>query len=317
MSPAACPWRHLARGRPVCAEGRLHDHLPSPQWLADGGRVYHASIMISNNEEPPLICSMDGLETPLRYPELLCSHLVFLSAFVATGNQAKPVDGAEAGFRQFKNLRRTYGMVKKLLSFDVSVMNSLSMDVLNNAFLSVASGWLDGIDIRYMSGNEPSLHLFKDLRRLADSQRYIIHGVFDSVKIDVMKDFHIASLRVYKHPMPPGPFKAVSLQPTADIESGVQAYQAAVQGANLAGSGNHCIALSLAAVQYTGARTYGDNAVDFLKALYCTVRKIGRLPHACLLLDDIYYDRHTCTCDDMNFKLLKTARQVLWQTLKG
>ncbi|XP_065312283.1 uncharacterized protein [Dermacentor albipictus] len=321
-----------------------------------GIAVYFAFLQKANNEQPPLICSLDGLERSLRIPELLCSHLVFLSAIVVPGSKAKPVDGAESGFEKFKNLKRTYGTVTKLLSFELAVINSLSMDVVNNAFLSIAGGTIDGLDIRYFSGSEPSLHLIKDLRKLADSEQYIIHGVFDSVKINVMKDFHIASLRVYRHPTPPGPFKAVSLQPTADIESGVQAYQAAVQGAKLAASGNHCIALSLAAVQYSGAHSYGDDASDFAKAAYCSddydrkdavksssslshyvrndkmnalfvfeepedfkskVTRIGKLPNACLLLDDIFYDRHTCTCDDTNFKLLKTARKVLWQSLRG
>ncbi|XP_054920241.2 uncharacterized protein [Dermacentor andersoni] len=321
-----------------------------------GIAVYFAFLQKANNEQPPLICSLDGLERSLRIPELLCSHLVFLSAIVVPGSQAKPVDGAEVGFEKFKNLKRTYGTVTKLVSFELGVINSLSMDVVHNAFLSIAGGALDGLDIRYFSGSEPSLHVIKDLRKLADNEQYIIHGVFDSVKIDVMKDFHFASLRVYKNPMPPGPFKAVSLQPTADIESGVQAYQAAVQGANLATSGNHCIALSLAAVQYSGAHSYGGDASDFAKAMYCSedydrkasvksssslshyvrndkmnslfvfevpedfqskVRRIGRLPNACLLLDDIFYDRHMCTCDDTNFKLLKTARKVLWQSLRG
>ncbi|XP_072141526.1 uncharacterized protein [Dermacentor andersoni] len=235
-----------------------------------GIAVYFAFLQKANNEQPPLICSLDGLERSLRIPELLCSHLVFLSAIVVPGSQAKPVDGAEVGFEKFKNLKRTYGTVTKLVSFELGVINSLSMDVVHNAFLSIAGGALDGLDIRYFSGSEPSLHVIKDLRKLADNEQYIIHGVFDSVKIDVMKDFHFASLRVYKNPMPPGPFKAVSLQPTADIESGVQAYQAAVQGANLATSGNHCIALSLAAVQYSGAHSYGGDASDFAKAMYCS-----------------------------------------------
>ncbi|XP_075528972.1 uncharacterized protein LOC142560632 [Dermacentor variabilis] len=256
--------------------------------------------VIPNNEHPPLICSLDGLERSLRIPELLCSHLVFLSAVVVPGGKAKPMDGAEVGFEKFKNLKRTYGTVTKLVSFELGVINSLGMDVVNNAFLSIAGGVLDGLDIRYFSGSEPSLHVIK--------------------------------------------------------ESGVQAYQAAVQGANLAASGNHCIALSLAAVQYSGAHSYGDDASDFAKAAYCSedydrkesvrsssslshfvrndkmnalfvfevpedfkskVRRIGRLPNACLLLDDVFYDRHMCTCDDTNFKLLKTARKVLWQSLRG
>ncbi|KAH6940983.1 hypothetical protein HPB50_011600 [Hyalomma asiaticum] len=456
--------------------------------------TYAVSLLAANYEDPPLICSMDGHVTSLRYPERLCSHIVFLSAVVVSAQEAKPADGVETSFQKFKNLRRTYGTVKKLLSFDVSEISTISMDVLHNAYLSIPDNWLDGIDIRYIRGNEPSLRLFKTLRALADGQSYIIHGVFDSVKMNVMKDFHIATLRVYKQLTPPGPFKAVSLQPTADVERAIGEYDTAVEGANLAAFGNHCIAFSLAAVQYDGARAYGDNAVDFAKVPYCSddyerkgspttpnghshyvrndkmdslfvfeapehfknksertnpirkaykvaltlfrsastehllclrlrntleellqahrtaqihrlqrsrrgrwilnqvgynvfatrhgpatiapiirkrfrkkplpkkmlanyngrrkaratsfyrthasnseaacvdaakhpgpiytcalnvVGKIGRMPKACLMLDDIYFDRHTCTCDDMNFKLLKTARRVLWQTLKG
>ncbi|KAL1478520.1 hypothetical protein MTO96_016205 [Rhipicephalus appendiculatus] len=48
-----------------------------------------------NNEEPPLICSLDGHEKVLRYPELLCSHIVFLSAVVVSASEAKPAEGCE------------------------------------------------------------------------------------------------------------------------------------------------------------------------------------------------------------------------------
>lgn len=273
--------------------------------------------LVAVNEDPPLICSLDGHEKVLKYPELLCSHIVFLSAVVVSASQVKPAEGLDAGLRRFKDLRRIYGRVKKLLSFNVAEISAFSMNDIHTAYLSIASDWLDGIDIRYMSGNEPSLHLFKDLRKLADGKGYIIHGIFDSVKMDVMKDFHIATLRVYKELTPPGPFKAVSPQQTEDVENGVSAYESAVTGAHLNAYGNHCIAFTLAAVQYNGARALGDNAVDFAKVPYCSVLKIGRLPNACLVIDDVYYDRHRCSCDDTNFKLLKTARKVLWQSLRG
>lgn len=308
---------------------------------------------IPNKEEPPVICSLDGRYW-LRYVEQLCSHLVFLSASVDVANKkASPASGTEQVFKRFKGLRRDGGTIKKLVSFPLGDINQMAMADVDASFSSIRDGWLDGIDIRYIRGNEPELHLFQELRVLADSKHYIIHGVFDSVKIDPMKHFHLASLRVYAI-QTHAPFKAELVQPAATIENRVGEYAAAVASANLSSSSNHCIAFSLATIKYRGAKNIGDPAGDVDEAMYCSdeykrksatkvgtdlsyfvrskgalfvfdtpktfeekVKKIGGLPNACLLLDGVYYDSHQCECVDKNFKLLRTARTVLWRILRG
>ncbi|XP_077500871.1 uncharacterized protein LOC144111444 isoform X1 [Amblyomma americanum] len=168
-----------------------------------------------------------------------------------------------------------------------------------------------------------------------------------------MKHFHLASLRVYTV-QAQAPFKAELVQPTIAIQTRVGEYAAAVAGAGLSPSGNHCITFSLAAVKYSGSNDIGDAANAVEKVMYCSdeykrksatkaatdlshfvrntdalfvfdtpegfeekVKKISVLPGACVLLDDVYYDNHKCECVDKNLKMLRTARVVLWRTLKG
>ncbi|KAK8786255.1 hypothetical protein V5799_007380 [Amblyomma americanum] len=146
----------------------------------------------------------------------------------------------------------------------------MTMADIDTTFASIRENWLDGIDIRYIQGSKPSIDMFKKLRELAQQKNYLIHGVFDLVNITVMRDFHIASLRVYK-PLSQGPFQAGPVQPLQSIETSVQEYSTAVAGAQLASAGNHCIAFSLAAVRFDGAKSPGDNGQAVEKVEYCKV----------------------------------------------
>nr|XP_050024043.2 uncharacterized protein LOC126518244 [Dermacentor andersoni] len=248
-------------------------------------------------------------------------------------------------------MKREFGNITKLVSFPVHEIDAIDMADIDKAFASIRGGLLDGIDIRYIQGTERSIHKLKELRNLADQKKYLIHGVFEKVNINVMRHFHLASLRVYTT-LSQGPYKAAPVQPSVNVETAVTAYAAAVIGAKLESFGNHCVAFTLSPVGFLGARQLEDHAYGVKKYEYCMdynqadarrdgvdlshsvsdnaalvvfdkaedfankVEKIGALPNACVLLDNVYYDSHNCSCDDKNFKLIRAARRVLWQTLR-
>ncbi|KAH7970220.1 hypothetical protein HPB49_001190 [Dermacentor silvarum] len=305
----------------------------------------------ANKEYPPLLCSVNG-KVELQYLKLLCTHFIFLSATVDTIKLvAQPIAGSEEAFAEFKKMKREFGNITKLVSFPVHEIGAIDMADIDKAFASIRGGLLDGIDIRYIQGTERSIHKLKELRSLADQKKYLIHGVFEKVNINVMRHFHLASLRAYAA-LSQGPYKAAPVQPSMNVQTTVTAYAAAVIDAKLESYGNHCIAFTLAPVGFLGARQLDDHAYGVKKYEYCTdynqadakrdavdlsyhvrtntalvvfdkaedfankVEKIGALPNACVLLDDVNYDNHNCSCDNKNFKLLRAARRVLWQTLR-
>ncbi|XP_070382336.1 uncharacterized protein [Dermacentor albipictus] len=257
----------------------------------------------------------------------------------------------EEAFAEFKKMKREFGNITKLVSFPVHEIDAIDMADIDKAFASIRGGLLDGIDIRYIHATERSIHKLKELRNLADQKKYLIHGVFEKVNINVMRHFHLASIRVYTTGSQ-GPYKAAPVQPSENVETAVAAYAAAVIDAKLESFGNHCVAFTLAPVRFPGAHQLEDHAYGVKKYEYCTdynqadarrdsvdlshsvndnaalvvfdkaedfankVEKIGALPNACVLLDNVYYDSHNCSCDDKNFKLIRAARRVLWQTLR-
>ncbi|XP_077498554.1 uncharacterized protein LOC144109614 [Amblyomma americanum] len=117
---------------------------------------------LPNKEEPPLICSLDGRYW-VRSVEQLCSHLVFLSASVDMAKKkATPASGTDQVFKRFRGLSRQAGTIKKLVSFPLAEINQMVMADVDASFSSIRDGWLDGIDIRYIRGDEQSLDLFQE-----------------------------------------------------------------------------------------------------------------------------------------------------------
>ncbi|KAL1478507.1 hypothetical protein MTO96_016198 [Rhipicephalus appendiculatus] len=298
-----------------------------------------------NKEYPPLLCSVNG-KLGFQYLKLLCTHFIFLSATVDTTKlRAQPIAGSEEAFAEFKAMKREFGNITKLVSFPVHEIDAIDMAGHRQGF-RVDPGRLPG-------WHRHPLHPWhgEELRSLADKKKYLIHGVFEKVNINVMRHFHLASLRVYTA-LSQGPYKAAPIQPTVNVAKAVAAYAAAVKSAKLESYGNHCIAFSLAPVGFLGARQLDDRAYGVKKYEYCMdynqasakrdrtdlsynvrsnaalvvfdrsedfamkVRKVAALPNACVLLDDVYYDNHNCSCADKNFKLLRAARRVLWQDLR-
>ncbi|XP_072141303.1 uncharacterized protein [Dermacentor andersoni] len=113
-------------------------------------------------------------------------------------------------------MKREFGNITKLVSFPVHEIDAIDMADIDKAFASIRGGLLDGIDIRYIQGTERSIHKLKELRNLADQKKYLIHGVFEKVNINVMRHFHLASLRVYTT-LSQGAYKAAPVQPSVNV----------------------------------------------------------------------------------------------------
>ncbi|XP_077540919.1 uncharacterized protein LOC144153141 [Haemaphysalis longicornis] len=316
--------------------------------------VYFAFIKDKKEGSSPLLCSLDG-RRDFEWPLYLCSHLVYLSAAVRqTPNrnyEAYAKDGSDQKFQEFKAITRDDPAVKKLVSFDVISIKTLSATEIDKLFTGLHGGELHGIDIRYI----PSINLgnlqkaLKELATRANTKKYIVHGVFDSAYVAALGLVNIASLRVYTAPT--SPYKALPIQPMAHVEKAVAEFKAKLTLAVARPPGWNCIGFSLSATFYPKAKQIQDSADGSEHAKYCEfnrtsgarapsdisytvpykdglisfeqpaefkekVLKIKELKsyNSCVLLDDVFYDHHNCSCDDHNYKLLGASRSALWQT---